>query len=176
MAANNLLRKRINEEEGQAVFELLVFLPIFLFLFVVVYNIGNSINLSINQQKATRRYFYYSQRGNSFLPRMIILQQLKEHVTYTGVAMMGYRDYLKGETPVAHCFKFPSFLTGETDETCEAPNEGERQSSFIRIMTAYGVCGETYRLSENKWLHEYSNGSSIQNKRISETSCTLSSN
>ncbi len=169
-------RDVIKTEEGQAVFELLVFLPVFLFLFVIVYNIGNSINLAINQQKATRRYFYYAQRGNSFLPRMTILQQLKGRVTYTGIAMMGYRDYLQGEVPVAHCIKFPGFLTGETDETCETPTEGESSTSFIRIMTAYGVCGETYRLSNNRWLHEFSDGSSIQNKRISETSCTISSN
>ena len=69
MAANSKKLKKISlKEEGQAIFELLVFLPVFLFLFVVIYNIGNSINISINQQKATRRYFYYIQKGNSFLP------------------------------------------------------------------------------------------------------------
>ncbi len=165
-------------EEGQAVFELLVFLPVFLFLFVIVYNIGNSINIAINQQKVTRRYFYYAQRGNSFLPRMSILQEWKNggKITYSGLAMMGYRDYLVGDSPVSYCFQFPGFMSGATDETCEEPITGERQTSFIRIMSAYGLCGETYRLSNNMWIHEHSNGSSIQNKRISETSCSISAN
>lgn len=169
---------KYKEEEGQAIFELLVFLPIFLFLFIVVYTIGNSINVAINQEKVTRRYFYYMQRGNSFLPRMTILNKWKGlgKVTYSGISMMGYRDKLAGPTPVAYCFKFPSLLSGQTSETCEEPTLGEAQTSFVRIRTAYGVCGESYRLSGNTWIREYSNGSGIQNKRASETSCTISSN
>lgn len=167
-----------DDEQGQAIFELMVFLPIFLFLFVVVYTIGNSINLSINQEKATRRYFYYAQRGNSFLPRMKILNQWKtKGVTYSGIAMMGYRNTLAGgRTPISYCLKLPSLLSGQTDETCEEPTKGEKQTSFVRIWTAYGVCGETYRLQNGQvWTREYSNGTS-QNKRISETSCSISTN
>lgn len=165
----------LQNEEGQAIFELLVFLPVFLFLFVVIYNIGNSLNISINQQKASRRYFYYLQKGNSFLPRMNILQEWKNRgFKYSGLDMIGYRDYTDGETPVAPCFKFPSFLTGETDETCDEPSEGEGETNFIRIMTVYGICGETFRLSDQgHWLREYSNGEGIQNRRSSSTSCSL---
>ena len=165
----------VKNDEGQAIFELLVFLPIFLFLFVIIYNIGNSINISINQQKVTRRYFYYVQKGNSFLPRLSILDQWKSRgIKYSGLAMMGFRDYTEGETPVAPCIKFPPFLSGETDETCVAPNIGEQSTSFIRVMTVYGICGETFQLNNNGlWESLHSNGDSIQNRRASETSCAI---
>jgi len=164
------------DQKGQAVLELLVFLPVFLFLFVIIYNIGNSINVAINQQKVTRRYFYYIQKGNSFLPGNNILRQWKDsfRLGYSGLAMTGYRDAFIDDNPLAPCFKFPTFLSGSTDETCEEPSEEEGETSFIRIMTGYGVCGETFRLSdEGFWTHEHSNGEGVQNKRSDTTSCSL---
>ncbi len=165
----------LKNEEGQAIFELLVFLPIFLFLFVIVYNIGNSLNVSINQQKVTRRYFYFIQKGNSFLPAASLLREWKgKGFTYAGIGMMGFRDFSDGEYPVAPCVKFPSYLTGETDETCEDPTEGEKATSFLRIATAYGICGESFRLDANGFWHpEYSDGESIDTTRTKNTTCSL---
>ena len=175
MAANSKKLKKISlKEEGQAIFELLVFLPVFLFLFVVIYNIGNSINISINQQKATRRYFYYIQKGNSFLPSYSLLTEWKNRgFTYSGITMMGYQNDQISDQPLAPCFKFPTFLTGATDEVCEDKIE-DQQSNFIKIMTAYGICGETFRLTDDGfWNSEFSNGQGIQNRRSSNTSCML---
>ncbi len=176
MAADLGKRKNISvaDEEGQAIFELLVFLPVFLFLFVVIYNIGNSINISINQQKATRRYFYYIQKGNSFLPSNSLLTQWKSKgFTYAGLTMMGFQNDQIADQPIAPCFKFPTFLSGATDEVCEDKME-DQQSNFIKIMTAYGICGETFRLTdEGFWNSEFSNGQGIQNRRSSNTSCML---
>jgi hypothetical protein len=53
----NFKTKFLNQE-GQAVFELLIFLPFLLFLYTIYYTAGNAINGSINQQKAVRGYFY----------------------------------------------------------------------------------------------------------------------
>ena len=175
MAANlEKTNNFVEDDQGQAIFELLVFLPVFLFLFVVIYNIGNSINISINQQKVTRRYFYYIQKGNSFLPSNSLLAQWKDKgFTYAGLTMMGFQNDQISEQPVAPCFKFLNFLTGATDEVCEDKME-DQQSNFIKIMTAYGICGETYRLTDDGfWNSEFSNGQGIQNRRSSNTSCML---
>ena len=63
-------------EEGQALFEFVVFLPFLLFILVLMFTLGNAINGSINQQKAARRYFFYLNKGNSTLPNASNLRRI----------------------------------------------------------------------------------------------------
>lgn len=151
MAVKN--KNKLNNEEGQAIFELLIFMPILVFFYTIIFNVGNSINVSINQQKATRRYFYHLIKGNSYLPSNNSLTAYRSGYTRVGIALIGYADRLEGgSSPIAPCFKFNSFFSGDTGETCEEESPGEKQTSFVRVFTAYGICGETYSLQGNKWM------------------------
>ena len=47
------------KQQGQALVEFIIFLPFMLMMYTVVITLGDAINGSINQQKATRAYFYY---------------------------------------------------------------------------------------------------------------------
>lgn len=155
MAVKNKKQKSQLGEEGQAIFELLVFMPILIFFYTIIFNVGNSINVSINQQKATRRYFYHLIKGNSYLPNTRDLNGFRTGYTRVGISLVGYADRLSGGStgsPIAPCFKFNSFFTGNDGEECEEESPGERQTSFVRVFTAYGICGETYSLQGNKWM------------------------
>lgn len=148
----------VNNEEGQAIFEVMVFLPLFIFFFTIIFNIGSAINVSINQQKVTRRYFYYLAKGNSYLPTQSNLTLYKGAgvLKIVGMSFIGYRqEYVTGsEQPAGPCFRFSSFLTGETDETCEdASGADPSTTNFIRVFTGYGVCGQSYALREEPHQH-----------------------
>ena len=140
-------------EEGQALFELIIFLPLLLVLFAYFVSIGNSINASINQQKAVRGYFYYLLKGNSRAPIVKDLDYIKGK--NFGMAVLGWRESVRGETPVSPCFKLVSFF-GEVNpgETCEEPDVGGGISQFIRVFTAYGVCSENYEKRSGNGFQE----------------------
>ena len=140
----------MNADKGQALFEFIVFLPLVLVLCGVLLVTGNAINASINQQKATRSYFYLINQHNSRLPNNRNLDGFKAN----GIANVGHfsigwaREVMNGEIPETTCFKFNA-LYGDIkpDETCEEPDVEENSTSYIRPATAYGVCSETYSLN-----------------------------
>ena len=137
----------VKKEEGQAVFEFLVFLPLLMFLLTVLITIGNSINGSINQQKATRRYFFYIIKGNSTLPRYDNLQKLHGYGhTRVGMSGIGWRGKSEGKTSFGTCYRFlDTFSDNQSDTGCGNPQIEDGKSNFVRIFTYFGVCGETYR-------------------------------
>lgn len=170
-----------NDEEGQAIFELLVFMPILIFFYTIIFNVGNSVNVAINQQKATRRYFYYLVKGNSYAPRNVTLERFKAGTLRVGVSMVGFADRLEGGggggLPIAPCFKFNSFFAPSNGEECEEPNEGERQTSFVRVYSAYGICGENYSLQAgNRYTVQYSQGPGQPDQKSRSSACTVSAN
>jgi len=176
-------KENILDEKGQAIFELIVFTPLFLFLFTIIYNVGSSINISINQQKAARRYFYYLSKGNSSLPLQFNLDSFKEAGTLSsvGMAFIGFRQQeVSGESSLATCMKFSSFLTGDESEECEDGidrSDTPVATSYIRIYTGYGVCGETFRLKESPhrhWDPFYGETSSNSDPRSLVSSCIMS--
>ena len=70
---NNILEN----SEGQAIFELILFMPFLVYFVTLLFTAGNSINGSINQQKAVRGYFYHLLKGNSNLPVKLDLDAFK---------------------------------------------------------------------------------------------------
>ncbi|MCF8058242.1 MAG: hypothetical protein K9K67_03035 [Bacteriovoracaceae bacterium] len=168
MAVKNI-KYRALSEDGQAIFELLIFLPILVFLYTVIFNVGNSINVSINQQKATRRFLYFLAKGNSYLPSSNDLNTFKSGFVRAGISLVGYADRLEGgQQPIAPCFKFNALFTDSVDEDCETPNSGDRSSSYVRVFSAYGICGENYSLQGNKWtvFHSGSPGESDPKSKL----------
>lgn len=180
MAADKL--SQIENESGQAIFELLIFMPILIFLYTVIFNVGNSINVSINQQKAARRYFYYLIKGNSYLPTMNELNGYKSGFNRAGISLVGYADRLEAGgssgsgQPVAPCFKFNSLFASDNGEECDDPNLGERSTSFVRVFTAYGICGENYSLQGNLWVSFFSGDPSQPDPKSKLLACAVQSN
>lgn len=150
--SNNFHKKFLNQK-GQALFEMILFLPLLLFLFSIYYTVGNSISGSINQQKAVRGYFYATIKGNSYI---ISLADLKEFVNSgmkkIGFSALGWNEKLDGDKKsLAPCFKFSSLLKNGSTEECESDQRQEEGSSrFIRLFTYYGVCGPAYHVTNDK--------------------------
>ena len=143
------------KEDGQAIFEFVVFLPILLFLFTVIFTIGNSINGSINQQKAVRRYFFYIYKGNSTIPSARDLNFLLEQgLKKVGAVSVGWREKSEGggggeggaSSSFATCYPFSKIFSDSEDDDCFEPSVDDGKSNFIRIFTQFGICGESYNV------------------------------
>ena len=63
-----LLMKR-SHQKGQALIELIIFLPLMFMFYSMISGFANAINGSINQQKIARSYFYYRLQNNSTIPK-----------------------------------------------------------------------------------------------------------
>lgn len=131
-------------EDGQAIFEFIIFLPFFIFFFTIMITIGNAINGSINQQKATRRYFYYLIKGNSRAPDLTDLDAFA-NLNLVGQSSVGWREKSKNKTSFGTCYRFQTLFSGDEGETCDEPLDGENRSRFVRVFTFYGICGDSYQ-------------------------------
>ena len=58
-----------NNQTGQALIELIIFLPLMFMFYSMISGFANAINASINQQKVARAYFYYKVQNNSTIPK-----------------------------------------------------------------------------------------------------------
>jgi len=137
----------MNNEKGQAIFEFIVFLPMVLILCGLLVVTGNSINASINQQKATRSYFFQFIQNDSRLPNKRILTRWGTSVGLRKVGhfSLGWTEKLEGSTPFTACFRYNAMFGDiKPDETCDEPDIEENKSSYIRPATAFGVCGDSY--------------------------------
>jgi hypothetical protein len=137
---------KLNNQKGQAFFEMIIFLPFLIFLYTIFYTVGNSISGSINQQKAVRGYYYQTVKGNSYISSAQTLGQLRGSIKTVGFYALGWAEKLENNTnPVAPCFAFSSFLKNGSSENCEDNSRPSSDtSSFIRIFTMYGVCGTVF--------------------------------
>ncbi|MBC7715274.1 MAG: hypothetical protein H7177_18150 [Rhizobacter sp.] len=144
----NIKKSLINNQQGQAVFELIIFLPFLIFLFMIYSTTGNSISGSINQQKAVRAYFYGTTKGNSYINTRLDLKFLSNKGRKTvGYSALGWREHSEGDesTAFAPCFQFTSVLKNDSQEKCDdSARDTEDSSRFIRVFTYYGVCGPVY--------------------------------
>lgn len=138
----------VAKEDGQAIFEFIVFLPFFLILLAILITMGGAINGSINQLKSTRGYFYYLVKNNSNLPSRDDLDPLEGVISATGMYSIGWRDQSKGGTPLGPCYKVLSFgmsKQGKISEQCaDKINTAEQISSYIKVFSVYGVCSTSY--------------------------------
>ena len=179
-------KKHIHNEEGQAIFEMIIFVPIFIFLFTVIFNVGSAINVSINQQKVNRRYFYYLSKGNSYLPSQVNLIENLDSGEYSimGMAFIGYRQRDVagsggGQVPIAPCMKFSSIFSSNDGEECEDEIDRDNdpiETSFIRMYNGYGVCGETFGIVQapsRHWEPIYSAGGAVPDLRGTIRGCTM---
>jgi hypothetical protein len=139
-------RKFLKNQKGQALFEMILFLPFLMFLYTIYYTAGNSLSGSINQQKAVRGYFYNLVKGNSYVVAKSDLEELRNSgVGKVGFKSIGWNDHLIGQKSFAPCFKFSSLLKNSSTEECDgSERDGEGTSRFIRLFTFYGVCGPYY--------------------------------
>ena len=140
--------KPLNNQNGQALFELIIFIPFLIFLYTIYSTVGDSISASINQQKAVRGYFYSLIMGNSYLNNPLELAAFSNSsIKSVGFAAIGWREKgnADGTSAFAPCFKFSSLIKNNSIEECDS-NERDQEgvSRFIRVYTYYGVCGPVY--------------------------------
>ncbi|OUR93107.1 hypothetical protein A9Q84_21635 [Halobacteriovorax marinus] len=155
MAANKKINSIVENENGQAIFEFVVFLPFIIFLFTVLVNLSNSINGSINQQKALRGYFYRILEHDSKAPNRIDIDYLSSQGrNIIAPVSLGWAKKRVGDAQsFGTCYKFLS-LFGSSDEECEESLSGENSSNFVKVFTFYGVCGSTYLKSSGGFYEE----------------------
>ena len=143
------------DKKGQAIFEFIVFLPIMVILYGVIVAISSAINGSINQQKATRGFTYGMIKGNPTIPlRILVERNANEGVERQGMFVHLFGDELTGGAnprPFAVCYKVRLFGQ-EDDEECKDPitDAGDNSSRWIRVKTAYGLCGASYVVDKNQ--------------------------
>lgn len=145
----------LKNQKGQALFELIIFMPFLVFLFTIFYTIGNSISGSINQQKAVRGYFYTLMKNNSYVNTAKEVDEFvaQNSMRQVGFSAVGWREKAQGNRAIAPCFKFNSMLKdNSSSETCEGKDRGDSDSgptsSFVRIFTFYGICGPVYTIPD----------------------------
>lgn len=152
------MKKYLANEKGQAIFEMILFIPFILFLYTIYYTAGNALNGSINQQKAVRGYFYISMKGNSYVNNTVDLNILKgSGMKKIGFNAFGWTDHMGGsggKETFGTCFKFSSILKNGSNEDCDS-NERENPGSsrYVRLFTFYGVCGPSYSTNAQDQLY-----------------------
>ncbi len=148
MADNKIKKPLLKSQSGQALFELIIFIPFLIFLYTIYSTVGDSISASINQQKAVRGYFYSLIMGNSYLNNPLELAELSNtSIKSVGFSALGWREKGNQATTQSYapCFKFSSLIKNNSTEDCDSKDRDEEGvSRFIRVFTFYGVCGPVY--------------------------------
>lgn len=157
-------------ESGQALIELIIFLPMMFTIYFLIAGFANSINGSINQQKITRAYFYYLLQNNSTLPQ----PDGNTHQAWGrfGMFFIGWREkFAEGsESPVMPCYEITFPMKAAANDHCEDKYK-EDSSKFIRVGTVYGMCGTTYWTVGNivHWAENYADFRAI----VDPSSCLI---
>lgn len=163
MDASELKEKYLGQE-GQAIFEFIVFVPFYIYLLTVLMSFGNSLNASINQNKAIRGYYYRVAASSSRLPTREDLEKLADKgIEAVGMGVIGYQEKeIDAGAALAGCVGVQRYIGSDAgSETCEEPEDGSNQTRFVRIFTAYGTCGESWRADDgNFYGRDYRNVSS----------------
>jgi hypothetical protein len=158
MMAAKMKKNNPNHQSGQALIELIIFLPFLFILYGVVSGFAHSINGSINQQKITRAYFYYRVQNNSYIPKP---DSDNQHLNWSsfGMFFIGWKDFFQGQdSPVMPCYKITIPMQGSNgNEKCE-DRYNQSTTGWIRVGTVYGMCGATYGVSQSSVLHFPDNG------------------
>ena len=151
MRVNESSKDILNREDGQAIFEFMIFLPIMLYMLLMLMNIGNSVNASINQQKAARGYTFYLLKGNSLGNRRIDLAGLESgggSLQEVSSFIIGWRaeQDSAGQKSYASSYKLPTLPWGDNqEEDClDKTDSSESKTQCIKVFTIFGICGETY--------------------------------
>ena len=135
-----------NNQKGQALIELIIFLPLMFMFYSMISGFANAINGSINQQKITRAYFYYRVQNNPTIPKP---DGAWEKWSTFGMFYIGWKDMFTsgddeaGGQPLAACYKLSIPLAAAGNDSC-AEKYTTPSTQYIRVQTVYGVCGTTY--------------------------------
>jgi hypothetical protein len=159
-----------NNERGQALIELIVFLPLMITLYSVIAGFASSINGSINQQKVTRSYFYYRIQNNSNIPgpKSGAFDTWKQF----GMFYIGWKERFEGDDqPVMPCYKVSIPFKNEPTDECGEKYEVE-QTTWVRVGTIYGYCGATY-INENQVISMLPDSTGDYNVLSDLSSCTI---
>lgn len=145
---------KLFNQKGQALIELIIFLPLMFMFYSMISGFANAINGSINQQKVTRGYFYYRVQGNSTVPKPAGGSYLNWETF--GMYYIGWKDkFTSGSDesgkPVSPCYKLSIPLAPGTTDNCE-DKYTTPSTMFIRVQTVYGICGATYRREDQSVL------------------------
>lgn len=134
-----------SSEKGQALIELIIFLPLIITIYSVVGGYASAINGSINQQKITRAYFYARVQNNSNIPGPSVSSpSVYQAWSKFGMFFIGWKDYFQGgNTPVMPCYRVNIPFKNSPAEKCEDAYSTNK-SLYVRIGTVYGVCGATW--------------------------------
>lgn len=145
MVVKNNFLQILDNDKGQSIIEFVLFLPLLLMSYTLTLSIANAINGSINQQKVTRAYFYYTLQNNSTFPKPYRDGGSEPYYSWKqfGMQIMGWTEELIDNTPVMTCYKFNLPLGKNQADECKK-GYSEKTTQYIRIGTVYGACGATY--------------------------------
>jgi len=163
--------KKINKDQrGQALIELIIFLPLIVTLYSVISGFANSINGSINQQKIARSYYYYRIQNNSTTPSPLSVPSF-ESWSYFSVFFIGWRDYVKGGgSPIMPCYKVSIPFKDSPNDKCEDSYQNDK-SLWVKVGTVYGTCGATFFHSNGKVYYAPDQGGGDFSAVVDQRSC-----
>ncbi len=140
----------VKNKKGQALIELIIFLPLMFSLYGIISGFANAINGSINQQKIARAYFYFRIQNSSMIPRIHPVDPEtgestgQDSWTKFGMFFIGWADYLEGgRDPIMPCYEITIPFVQSGNDSCELPYSTP-STQFIRVGTVYGICGATF--------------------------------
>ena len=143
----------LKKNDGQALFEFIVFLPFIVIFLNLFFNISGAINSSINQQKATRGFFFRMVQNNSFFPDYDTLRSRLGRLNTASFYAIGFAEELvDGKEPKATCYRVPSFM-GRDIDSCDKVGDGSK-SQFVRVYTTFGICGASFQQSGGFWSYK----------------------
>jgi hypothetical protein len=155
----------MKKNEGQAIFEFILFVPFIILMYAVSINIFGAINGSINQQKVVRGYFYGLLKGNSTAPGQGDLNDFQQNqVNKAGMLAFGWKKnpFSSGsDTPVSPCYKFTTLTNASNLDECGDETAMLEPTSYIRVKTVYGICGKTYRFISDRGAFEFDTNSAL---------------
>lgn len=133
-------------ESGQALVEFIIFLPFMLMMYTVVVSLGDAIYGSINQQKATRAYFYFRIKNNSQIskPQYSGASLINDTWTQFGHFFIGWANELRGDDPFMPCYRLNLPFAPASGDSCD-DSYSNLTTQFVRVGTVYGVCGASIR-------------------------------
>lgn len=135
---------RNNQQKGQALFEMIIFLPMMIVMLVFLIYLSSAVNGSINQQKITRGYFYARLKHQSMYP-LYNIQDVNDFAhdwKFFGMSFIGWRLEFNQKYPVQPCYPAKVPYLESPEKTCGKYSGST--TAFIRVSTVYGVCGASY--------------------------------
>lgn len=171
------IKNILKNEKGQGLIEFFLFLPFILMMYSICLSLASSLNSAINQQKVTRGYFYYKMSNNSMVPSPARGggAEIPEQNNWTEFGMhinIWGEEFLQGSnSPKATCFKFEVPLGKSIDDSCDQ-SYSEFTTQYIRVSTAYGICGASFKRDGDGIKRYLTNGINPTGV-INSTSCTI---